>query len=474
MDRLRSLALHLSASLAAVGLSADTCFAQVTGATQYKSYSAQAVPMAPVLNGPAQPIYSVANRYAEEQAADSASDAAAPAPVATTGSGCTSCGDGCDSGCGDACDAYGCDSMCGCGSSCGLGLSCFDGLGECCLGDQWSLFDEHCGWSAGGWVQLGYHSKRNSLFNSRDSEYQLHQGWLYAEKAVDGSCGLDIGGRIDYVYGTDGPDTQAFGIDAPSWDNDWDNGNDYGHALPQLYLEAAYGDLSVKAGHFYTIIGWEVVTAPDNFFYSHAYTMYNSEPFTHTGVLFTYAPSDCLTVWGGYTLGWDSGFDDNGDSFLGGVSLGLTDSFTVTYATVAGRFDDRDGNVETGYMHSLIGDWNVTDNLEYIIQNDVLNSEDAAGGIARQTVGINQYLIYTCSDCWAVGGRFEWYNQDNVYTADGDIYQLTVGLNYKPHANLLIRPEVRGDWDNTTTRTAAGLEDGESQTTFGIDTIFLF
>ena len=56
----------------------------------------------------------------------------------------------------------------------------------------------------------------------------------------------------------------------------------------KLYFEAGYGDLTVKIGHFYTIIGWEVVTAPDNFFYSHAYTMYNSEPFTHTGVLATY------------------------------------------------------------------------------------------------------------------------------------------------------------------------------------------
>ncbi len=97
-------------------------------------------------------------------------------------------------------------------------------------------------------------------------------------------CGFDIGGRIDYIYGTDGPDTQAFGIDNDHWDNGWDNGNDYGSAIPQLYMEAGYGDLSVKVGHFYTIIGYEVVQAPDNFFYSHAYTMYNSEPFTHTGV----------------------------------------------------------------------------------------------------------------------------------------------------------------------------------------------
>ena len=77
--------------------------------------------------------------------------------------------------------------------------------------------------------------------------------------------------------------------------------------LPQLYVEAGYGDLSVKAGHFYTIIGYEVVQATGNFFYSHAYTFNFSEPFTHTGVLAQYDASERLTFYGGYSLGIDSG-----------------------------------------------------------------------------------------------------------------------------------------------------------------------
>ena len=382
-----------------------------------------------------------------------------------------SCG-GCDTGCG------GCDTSCGgCDSGCALG-DCMD----CCLGDPWTLFGEHCGWSAGGWIQLGYHNKANSLFNSRPDELQLHQAWIYAEKAIDTSCGFDIGGRVDYMYGTDSQDTQAFGTDPRGWDNDWDNGPDYGRAMPQLYVEAGYGDLSVKVGHFYTIIGWEVVTAPDNFFYSHAYTMYNSEPFTHTGILATYALSDDVEVYGGYTLGWDSGFDDNGDSFLGGISLGLTDDLTLIYATVGGRFGEaRFNGVEKGYMHSIVADYAVTDNLQYIFQSDLLDTEDNTNTTVRDTFGINQYLIYTINDCWAVGGRFEWYENEGVYTDVGqeaDIYQLTLGLNYRPHANVVVRPEVRFDWvENNTAVLAAGnqvVENGDDQTTFGIDTIFTF
>jgi len=379
--------------------------------------------------------------------------------------GCDPCGEaGCDAGCDG-----GCDSAFGCGSGCGL-----PGLGDCCLGDPWSLFGEHCGWSAGGWIQMGYHNNALPLFNSRPDNYQLHQAWLYAEKAIDTSNGFDLGGRIDYLYGTDGPDTQAFGIDNDHWDNGWDNGNDYGHAIPQLYMEAGYGDLSVKVGHFYTIIGWEVVAAPDNFFYSHAYTMYNSEPFTHTGALATYNVSDNVTAYGGYVLGWDSGFEDNGDAFLGGLSVGLSDSFTLTYATVGGRFADNSNANEQGYMHSIVADVAVTDNLQYIFQSDLLTSEDNTGATVRETFGINQYLLYTLSDCWAAGGRFEWYNQEGVYSPvgqDDDIYALTLGLNYKPHANVIVRPEIRWDWDDAQ---VAGLEDGDDQTTFGVDTIFLF
>src|SRR5690606_21833194 len=126
--------------------------------------------------------------------------------------------------------------------------------------------------------------------------------------------------------------------DPGHWDylNGWDHGY-YGWAMPQLYAEVAYGDLSVIAGHFYTLLGYEVVPATGNFFYSHAFTMYNSEAFTHTGVLATYSASDNLTLYGGWTLGWDTGFNQfgGGSSFLGGASVGITDDATITYILTA-------------------------------------------------------------------------------------------------------------------------------------------
>lgn len=370
------------------------------------------------------------------------------------------------------CDNNSCDSMHS--GDCLGKLSC---CGSCCLGDPYSLFGEHCGYSVGGWVQLGYQNENLPAFNNYKNHLQLQQGWLWAEKTIDARCGFDIGGRIDYVYGTDGPNTQAFGTDPVGWDNPWDNGGAYGHAIPQLYIEAGYGDLSVKVGHFFTTIGYEVVPATGNFFYSHAYTMNFSEPFTHTGVLATYAVSEDVTFHGGYVLGWDSGFDDNGDAWLGGLAVDLTDRLNVAYASVAGRFNETWAGppvAERGYMQSVVANYAIDDRCNYILQTDYVATEDASGEEVRNTYGINQYLIRSINDCFAVGTRFEWWAASFAGSDREDIYEWTIGMNYRPHANLVVRPEIRFDWVDDATFLLDNPSGGNNQTTFGVDAILTF
>lgn len=381
------------------------------------------------------------------------------------------------------CDSAGCDSICcdSCDLGCSLGSCCclenLPCLDNCCLGDPYSLFGECQGYSAGGWIQLGYQSKNLPAFNNYKDHLQLQQGWLWAEKAIDARCGFDIGGRIDYVYGTDGPNTQSFGTDPIGWDNSWDNGGAYGHAIPQLYVEAGYGDLSVKAGHFFTNIGYEVVPATGNFFYSHAYTMNFSEPFTHTGFLASYNVSEDVTFQGGYVLGWDSGFDDNGDAWLGGVTVDLTDRLTVAYASIAGRFNEAWAGPpvsERGYMQSVVANYAFNDCCSYIFQTDFIDSEDALGNEIRNTYGINQYLIRSINDCFAVGTRFEWWAASIAGSDRQNIFDWTVGANYRPHANLVIRPEIRFDWVDEAVFLLDDPAAGNNQTTFGIDAILTF
>lgn len=327
--------------------------------------------------------------------------------------------------------------------------------------------EEEGGIRYGGWLQGGWHSRNSNTgtglnrFNNHSHRWNTHQAWLFTEKVADGSCGLDWGFRVDAMYGVDGADTQAFGSSAGQWD--FDHGFDHGQfafAFPQAYVELASGNWTVRAGKFFTLMGYETVTAPDNFFYSHAFTMYNSEPFTHTGVIGTYAASSNLTLYGGWTQGWDTGFDsfNDGESFIGGASVELGPSTTATYIGSGGNFGKRGD----GYAHSLVLDTQISDDFNYVIQGDYLDTDGIGplGLLPDTQYGINQYFLYTINDSIAAGIRYEWWNVSGVSVND-----ITLGFNIRLRDNLVIRPEIRHDW-------SPGLN--YSETIFGMDSVMTF
>ena len=378
------------------------------------------------------------------------------------------------------------------GEPCHGKRSCDTGCNDCleCDDDEpCRLFDNCCclknhgvkvyGWAAQGFTANPSDPRDNFngpvTFNDRANEYQLNQVYAVIEKPIDTeeNC-WDVGGRIDMLYGTDHRFTLARGLDAERDDGTprWNTNRFYGLALPQAYGEFGYNDLSVKVGHFYTIIGYEVVTAPDNFFYSHSYTMQYGEPFTHTGVLGNYKVNDQLSVSAGYTNGWDTFDDVNTDqSFLGGVTFTSSDeSQKLALAITSGDEPSFDGRVDNRTMYSVVYTNVLTDRLTYVFQHDNgLQTEASDGGINdAEWYGINQYLIYQINCCWSAGLRTEWFRDDdgsrvapagdfgengtgdnaNVASAggfEGNFFEVSLGLNYKPSANLRIRPEVRYD-----------------------------
>jgi len=369
-----------------------------------------------------------------------------------------------------------------CGGS--VSAQIFDCQG-CDLGDPFTIQPEDSALDVGGWAQIGYHSQGvraagqahngDGLFNTYRDKVQAQQLWGYIGKEADtsGSNAWDVGFRADYLYGTDAPDTQAFGSPARKFDNTWDHGAAYGHAIPQAYGEVAYGDLSVKVGHFFTIVGYEVVQAPGNFFYSHAFTQFLAEPFTHTGALATYSGFEDITVWGGYTQGWDTGFADNGgDTFLGGFSANLTDDLTFIYTTTIGDFGNgAGGSDQWGYSHSVVLDWVVNDRWEYVFQHDYVANEAFIGAGAHKVWGFNNYLFYTINDCWKAGVRAEYFHDPRMSRGGASTTHLwgyTAGLNYRPHANVTIRPEIR--YHDASGNNAAYFD----QTTVGCDMILTF
>jgi hypothetical protein len=410
-------------------------------------------------------------------------------------------------------------------------------------GDAQPLKDYGIKW--GGWLNASVSVNSNSspdkfngpvTFGDRTGELQVNQAYLWIQKAVTASADeWDWGGRFDINYGTDSVFTQAYGT--PAFDprtgavisnrGHWDlhltsfDQRFYSLAMPQAYgeLNIPIGNgLNIKAGHFYTPIGYEVVTAPDNFFFSKPYTFQYGEPFTHTGILGNYSIDDNWSVMAGAvtasgTGGWDGSWDRNLGNwdFIGGGTWTSDDkNYSLNISSTAGPQSEQ--NSSTWALYSIVGKANFLDNtLHYIIQhdhgfaNDVITSNTAINGKNEDArwYGINQYLLYDIQEDLGVGLRAEWFRDNNgfringparcgaglnanssgtvssytcpgySYPWDGSSYfEVTAGLTYKPLKWITVRPNLRYDW----TDKVKAFDDGKrkDQLLFSTDVVILF
>ncbi|MEO1991511.1 MAG: outer membrane beta-barrel protein, partial [Pirellulales bacterium] len=361
-----------------------------------------------------------------------------------------------------------------------------------------------------GWLDIGIGANNWGAawngpitFNDRAWQGQMNQLYLVNERILDDED-LSWGGRVDLLYGTDFLFTVAAGLDAYRTYPDpvglsgprWASSRYYGLAMPQLYGELGSQAVNVKFGHFYTLIGYEVVPAIGNFFYTHAYTMQYGEPFTHTGVLGTWVPNDQLTIIGGITNGWDNwdnglqtgrtianpgyaNFNSNA-SFLGSITFSSSDgSQALTIANSSGNQLAAESIVVSNQafvgnlsITSIVYSNEFTDRLTYVYQSD-FGYQAYAGGDepffyetqgqqpdSAYWYGVNQYLFYNFTDVLIGGLRFEWFRDNNGTRVQyglrdgspelggfaGNFWAMTWGLNYLVGDNLVIRPELRYDW----------------------------
>lgn len=380
--------------------------------------------------------------------------------------------------------------------------SCY-GIGSC-----WSSWLS--AFYADGWIAQGFTGNGDNPpdrfngpmgFNDRANEYQLNQLYLILGREVDTNpCSWDMGGRVDLLFGTDYFFTEAIGLEtrqdgSPKWNSS--NGPRgagaalYGLAMPQVYAEisAPLGNgVNVKMGHFYTTLGYESVMAPENFFYSHSYSKLYGEPFTHTGMLFTYEVSPNLAVHGGLTRGWDTWENPNDTcAGIGGFKWTCPDnSGSIAFALHTGE-ENRNGN-RTAY--TLVATRQLTDRVSYTLQHDLgIEQNGAAWGITRKDAiwySINQYLFYQLNESTSLGLRVEWFRDEDaarIFTAaaanqvrGSNFSEVTLGLNWTPYSFITVRPEVRWDYSDVEVPGlgVGGMYDAfrsHRQFTFGLDFI---
>ncbi|SDA27473.1 Putative beta-barrel porin-2, OmpL-like. bbp2 [Nitrosospira sp. Nsp18] len=397
----------------------------------------------------------------------------------------------------------------------------------------------------GGWINGGatYNPSNpgngyngSVTFADRANRFQLNQFNIYIQRTVvtEGNA-FDLGGRFDFMFGTDAIYTQAFGV--PSFDvntgqprdrGHWDldlccsSTRTYGIALPQAYAEAYLpigNGINIKAGHFYSPTGYETVPSPDNFFYTHAYTFNNGEPFTHTGLMGNYAVNANWSVMAGAitgsaTGGWDGGFDKQLGNWggLGGITWVSNDkrssiNVTGTYSETSAR------STRPWGMYNVVLQHRVTPKTHLVLHH----VHGYAGGVllngAPKNVewySLSSHLYYDLLNDLSIGIRGEWFRDrdgfrvfspfrvlaatDNMghssagnfipISAPADYYAVTVGMNWKPAKRLKldwkpmqklnIRPNIRYDRADGIHQSYRPFNSRKDQVLFSLDATIPF
>ncbi|MBA3756389.1 MAG: porin, partial [Nitrosomonas sp.] len=295
---------------------------------------------------------------------------------------------------------------------------------------------------AGGWIHGGatLNPSQTDGFNGpvtfadQANRFQLNQLNIFLERAVktEGK-GWDVGFRADFMFGTDAIFTQAYGnpafdvnngralSDRGNWDLDvcCNSSRTYGIAFPQAFAEvyAPVGNgLNIKVGHFYTPIGYESVPAPNNFFYTHAYTMQYGEPFTHTGVLSNYKINRNFNamagaIGGSGTGGWDGNFDRQMVNWGGIGGVTWTSDNLKSSLNISGTGSNASTRSSSFWgMYSIVLKHMFTDKTHFILQHDhgFADSVLTTRGLTDATwYGVNSHAYYDLTSDLSIGVRAE-------------------------------------------------------------------
>ncbi|HEY1505649.1 MAG TPA: outer membrane beta-barrel protein [Stellaceae bacterium] len=337
------------------------------------------------------------------------------------------------------------------------------------------------------------------LFTDRANSFRVNQTNIAAEQDIDSSAAsFNWGWRVEGMYGTDSRFTHTIGLfdRATNSPYQWDlvEASLSGH-FPVIFS----GGIDVKAGNYPTPIGYEVIDANGNFFYTHSYIFNYGIPLKHTGAYAVGHVTDMIDVWAGADTGVNAGApffrstdDNHSGAFLGGFAinnpipnltvLGLAHIGAENGYVAGGVGPAPDRNHYSRQIYDLVTTYKPLDALTLANETNFIR-DDLFHATAEGTAF---YGIYKLNDQWSFGARGEVFRDDegffvasfqesqafmnaergipvaspifgSGYNAGKATYSgLTIGANWTPAIplpdalpstlGLTIRPEFR--WDH--------------------------
>lgn len=343
-------------------------------------------------------------------------------------------------------------------------------------------------WYFNGYINSGYcgntfGSSWNGNINSNSRNGGGLSGlYLSTGKMIDTKKNeIDWGYNFDFLFGED----YRFLKPVYGLGSDWTTGHygngmpDYGCVIPQIYGEITIQDWSIRAGNFYTFLGYESSRSNNRFFYSHGIA-FDALPGTHTGTMLFWNGSEKLSASLGWVAGHNQTFDNtqHGNMILGNFKLHLNKRYSVNYSFLAGTFSDhwidQTYTHKTGSIHSWNFEFQPDDQWDLITSTQYFHYRFGDDRRENDLV-IGQYLFYTVNDYWKWGLRGEWFGFfPNESMPGNDLVSLTAGFHYSPLGNekLTIRPEIRYDYSRAPLYGKSS--DRKDQIALGFDLITIF
>jgi hypothetical protein len=293
--------------------------------------------------------------------------------------------------------------------------------------------------------------------------YDFHEGYTF--NIAEFSLKKDPSEKYPFGYGlvlTAGIDSQknhSFGIFRDEEDA-FPFRNTEKFDPQEAYLSGTVpvgSGLTLKAGKFVTLLGYEVIESPNNLNFSRGYLFELAVPLTHTGGLASYTFTDWFNVTAGVVLGWDDSKNVNDRvSYTGQFAFTPVKDFTANLNWIAGPEQIGNNNHQRYVLDWVLNytgfkNWTLGVNVDYGHEQKEAFIESL--GTRKDTDatwwGWAGYVAYDWTESLRTAVRQEFF-RDAAGARSGsgigtDLWSTTATVQYKIWKGLVGRVEYRHD-----------------------------
>jgi hypothetical protein len=304
-------------------------------------------------------------------------------------------------------------------------------------------------------------------FYDHDNGYTFNAAELSVKK--DPSERYRFGWGVVLTAGLDSQKNHSLGIFRDSDDSPPFFRNTEKFDLAEAYASylVPIGDgLTLKAGKWATLIGYEVYESPKNLNFSRSFLYTLGTPYFHTGLLATYPVAKWLSVTAGFTNGWDNADNNNGHLRpTGSFAFTPVDNLSATVSWLVGPEQNRDQTqggvnnrwiIDTTILYTGLPRWTFAVNFDFAGEEN----DPALVGTRRDADsrwgGVAGYAAYDWTKALRTALRLEYFaDPDGVRAsetvppgANTRLWDVTATVEYKIWRGLVGRLEYRHDEAN--------------------------